>query len=160
MIVWERNKYIIIGGAAILGVATYLIVQHFNRVSLGKQIIDEIDNGDKYGNYQDLQFSDAFNINFYKQAPGNKLYTMDSASSEAEKLYDAKSTLFAGLFNNDTEAVLSFFKNVSNWAKISQVAYRFNVLHDGKDLYEYLNSFMSSDDMQKIQDFIKTKDKI
>jgi uncharacterized protein YktA (UPF0223 family) len=67
----------------------------------------------------------------------------------ADKLYDAK-----GLFHDNNDEAYSTFRDIQTLFQLSQLAWYFNN-KKGRDLLEYLKTFLNDSEMQPILDQVK-----
>ncbi len=88
------------------------------------------------GGYSDLKLSNAFSPTYYVGKTVEPLW--DSTANIIKKIYDAK-----GYVKDDEEGILSLFKKFTSQRQTSYISDKFQKEYD-KDLYTYLNSFMSN----------------
>jgi len=74
-----------------------------------------------------------------------KVLTQSSAKKYAKELYNAY-----GIFNDNEEKVQSVFNSkLKDKIQVSQVAKAFNDDYKGRDLFDYLSSFLDEEEMEK-----------
>ncbi len=85
-----------------------------------------------------------------------QLFTVANLNSMVQTIWDAKGSLFSSLpFGDDNEnAVYGVMRKIISKTQLSQFAGHFQKLKD-RDLYEYLNSFMNSDEMGIVNNIVK-----
>ena len=71
--------------------------------------------------------------------------------SLVNKIHDAK-----GLFNDDEDAVYNFFRKLETKMQVSATAHFFKQTF-GVDLSQYLDSFMSAEELQKVSEIVDMK---
>ena len=99
---------------------------------------------------EQLGYSNFWKPFFWKDAASKgkkpKILTKNSAKNLSQKIWDAK-----GLFNDDEESLYGVFRQIKTQSQISYLSDVF-FQETGKDLYEFLNSFLNSDELSKLSD--------
>ncbi len=92
------------------------------------------------GGYSDMKLSNAFNPTYFVGKAVEPLW--DKTANIIEKIYNkGNSTILNPI--DDEEAILALFKRFVSQRQVSYIADAFNKKY-GKDMYAYLNSFMSN----------------
>lgn len=91
-----------------------------------------------------LQASNVFSPNYWQGKSGVQLTTIDYAKQWCQNVYNAK-----GTFNDDEAAVYGAFNALHYKTQVSWMAYNFYKIY-GKDLYGYLQGFLSTGEMAQI----------
>ena len=86
------------------------------------------------------------------QGQSVRLLTNDSADKIAQKINDAYHYLWA----NNYPEIDNAFRSLNTQSQVVSVSYAFNRLY-GKDLYEWLKSFMNDAQMAAIEDILDKK---
>lgn len=157
----KKRKNIIKISATILVIAGIVII--INRINK-KKLLAELDKkiaevqGGKisYGTPEDLKYSNAFNVNFWKQIPtgmGYKRLTEAGAKGYAEQIHNS-----IGAFSSNEAAIIGVFKKFKAKSDVSQVAYWYQKVYN-KDFFEHLKTIdytllglgIGQNDMAEIQ---------
>jgi len=104
-------------------------------------------------NLQQLESANYWNYNdFLKNVPaGALLLTQGGATAYINDLWDA-----TGTFNDDEEAIYGVFRAMKTKSQVAALAKRFNQLKS-KDLYGYLNDYLSDSELLKVKAIIDQK---
>jgi len=86
-----------------------------------------------------------WSANYFK-THGGALYTQSVIHKIAETIYDAKGHIY-----DDEVAAVGAIRNIATKTQISQLAETFNTMYQ-KDLFDYLNSFLSQAQMIQVID--------
>ena len=91
-------------------------------------------------------WSPSFYIDAAKQGKKPVILTQGSARRLSDEIWDSK-----GVFNDDEDAVYGVFRQLKNRAQISFLSEYF-FRYKNRDLYEFLNTFMSNEELAKLSD--------
>lgn len=95
--------------------------------------------------------SEWWSASYFKTHNGSALMKQADIHKAAETIYDAK-----GYVYDDESAAIGVIRNIQYKSQISQLAETFNTMYK-KDLYAYLLSFLSQDQMVQLIDIVKNK---
>ena len=90
-------------------------------------------------------YNDKFGANKFNSA----YQSYKKLVTAADKLYDAK-----GLFHDNNDEAYSTFRDIQTLFQLSQLSWYFNN-KKGRDLLEYLKTFLNDNEMQPILDQVK-----
>ena len=105
------------------------------------------------GTAADLKTSDAFNPRYWKTVKSPQVITSAAVNSLVNFIWDAKSPSTKNPFTDDEKGVLARFKTLGYKTQVSYLAEKFMAAKN-RDLYEYLNSFMSKEDMEALRTIV------
>jgi hypothetical protein len=159
----NMNDKIIVWGSiiALVSVATLIIVNRVRKSTIREQILGDIENGvneEGTATYTEIKYTDAFEKDFYKNAPSTAvLITAAQATDKAKRLY--------GYFDkagSDDEAIVEVIKELKTKAQISQVALAYYNIYKselGADIQFYVDKTIfgvhsGSEHRQIITDYV------
>ena len=103
----------------------------------------------------DLQYSNAFNKDWWRTAQGASIVKVATAAQWADVIYKARGLFGLGLLSSDSD-VIGLFRTFKNWAQISETAEQFYKNHGNQDMFTYMQSFMKPADMEQIKDIVNS----
>lgn len=151
----------ILGGVLLVGsVTTVIVIRHQRKKKLNCIYsalgLNEGDGGGQYGDERDLEGSSAFDVNFWRS--WEEAMLADNALrarivKAADDIWDSKDPI-----NDDEAKVYAAFERMRSKAEVSMMASYFNDKRK-RSLYTYLESFLSADERQKVQDIVNRKER-
>ncbi len=105
------------------------------------------------GSAEDLKTSDPFNPRYWKTVSNAKVITSAIVNDLVKFIWDAKAPSVKNPITDDEKGVLAKFRTLGYKTQVSYLAEKF-LAAKSRDLYEYLNSFMSKDDMEALKNIV------
>jgi hypothetical protein len=95
-----------------------------------------------------------WNPNYYKKAKDNSWLNWKAATALSTQIYDAKAPSWKNWITDDENAAIAAFNGLTTKKQLSLLSANFQKLFT-KDLYNYLESFLSNSDLAAVNGKVK-----